>query len=172
MPVPANVLRAVGASLILGAAVSACAAPMAAQDQAAASVQSTTAAANAPHPLTTLPGVRVGVQSTDLPTAPRTLPALPKARAAGTVMATKTGPTPVKVTSVDGCNRAYGTAAQCVPLVAPGGKAVDCAYLHASGLFDKPLMVIEDPLGLLKKKNAKRGTTPDGKNVTISACTD
>ncbi len=174
---PTNALRAVTATLLLGTILSACADSTTSPDAAAGSAQTTTAAANAPHPWTTVPGVRVGVQITAVPkaaptAAPTVLPTLPKKSATGTVMPVKPGPTPVKVTSVDGCNRAYGTASQCVPLLAPSGKAVNCAYLRSSGLFAKPLVVVEDPLGLLKKKNAKRGTTPDGKYMTITGCTD
>ena len=174
---PTGASRAITATLLLGAILSACAAPATSPDAAAGSVQTTTAAANAPHPLTTVPGVRVGVQITAVPKAastaqPTAMPTLPNKSATGTVMPVKPGPTPVKVSSVDGCNRNYGTAAQCVPLLAPGGKAVNCAYLRSSGLFAKPLVVVEDPLGLLKKNNAKRGTTPDGKYTTITGCTD
>jgi hypothetical protein len=174
---PTVAVRAVSAAVLLGAVLSACAGPTVPQGAAAGSVQSTTAAANAPHPLTTVPGVRVGVQITAVatPTAkpvPTVLATLPVPRAAGTLLPAKPHPSPVKVTSVDGCNRAYGTASQCVPLLAPGGKAVTCAYLKSSGLFARPLVVVDDPWGLLKKKNARTGTTPDGRFKTIAGCTD
>lgn len=174
---PTVAVRAVSATLLLAAVLSACAGPTVSQDAVAGSVQSTTAAANAPHPLTTVPGVRVGEQIPAVGTAaakpvPTVLATLPVPRAARTVLPDKPHPSPVKVTSVDGCNRAYGTASQCVPLLAPGGKTMTCAYLKSSGLFARPLVVVEDPWGLLKKKNARKGTTPDGRFKTIAGCTD
>lgn len=177
-----RILRAALVSMVAGAVLSACAVSSTSQSEAAGSVVSTTAAANAPHPLTTVPGVRVGVHVTGgtaavltavPPTSPAPpLPTLAKARVTGTVLPAKRGPAPVRVTSVDGCNRAYGTASQCIPLLAPGGAAVTCAYLQARGLFAKPLIVVTDPLGLLKKPGTKRGTTSDGKYTTIAGCTD
>lgn len=180
MSVQTAMTKALATGLLLGAVASACAAPQTSQDPAALTVLTTTAAANAPHPLTTVPGVRIGVQ---IP-APTAVPSTPQATAtvAGTATATATAtgtllpakprPTPVKVTSVDGCNRDYGTAAQCVPLFAPGHKPVTCAYLQSSGLFAKPLVVVRDPLGLLRKKNLRKAMTADRKYATISACTD
>lgn len=164
--------RGVAATALLVLALSACAAAPVGTAGPAAPVVATTAAANAPHPLTTLPGVRTGVTPGRASASLSTLPVLPSARATGTVLPARPGPTPVPVTAVDGCNRAYGTADQCVPMRAPGGKPVTCAYLRSSGLFAAPLVVVSDPWGLLKKKHVVRSTTVDGRYTTIMGCTD
>jgi len=48
----------------------------------------------------------------------------------------------------DGCDRGYGTAAQCVPLRAPGNQPVTCGYLLSAGYL--PLVAVQDHLGLVK----------------------
>jgi hypothetical protein len=49
---------------------------------------------------------------------------------------------PLKVpANVDGCDRSYGTRAQCVPWVFPPGVTDKCAWLGERGYLDPPLAV-------------------------------
>ncbi len=74
--------------------------------------------------------------------------------------------------TADGCNHNYGTGSQCIPIAAPGGGPESCAALRSQGWFRTPLVVRVDSSGLLRKKNVLTGRTPDGRYVTIRACTD
>ncbi|BCY10264.1 hypothetical protein [Actinoplanes sp. L3-i22] len=61
--------------------------------------------------------------------------------------------TPVKVApTVDGCDRNYGTTAQCVPLTYPKGTSDRCAWLKAHG-FTGLKVVAKDPQKLDPDRN-------------------
>jgi len=76
-----------------------------------------------------------------------------------------------KVANPDGCNRAYGTADQCIPKRQPGGKRVDCAFLTSNGFFRVPLVVHGDPLKLMSKPHVSMYTDTLGRMV-IASCSD
>ena len=76
----------------------------------------------------------------------------------------------VTAAHTDGCDHAYGNAAQCLPLHTTGGAAHICAYLTRGGYFTTPLLVHRDPLHLMQKQDVQMTTS--GKVPTISACTD
>ena len=80
------------------------------------------------------------------------MPASPGVAAPSTVP-NGTGSHDVPAPNVDGCNRAYGVATQCVPLRAPGGGPITCAVLQAYHYL--PLLVTEDPLHLTSRATVR-----------------
>lgn len=106
-----------------------------------------------------------------LSSAAAALPSVPTATMIGTAETKGARSSRVVVqANPDGCDRAYGTAGQCVPLRAGGGGMVTCAYLTGAGWFRVPLQVHADPLGLLTKK--KVVAHMNHQLITVSGCTD
>lgn len=76
----------------------------------------------------------------------------PSTAARPSIVPNGSGPHVVAAPDVDGCNRVYGSLAQCVPLHAPGGGPLTCAVLREYHYL--PLLVTKDPLGLLSRKGS------------------
>ena len=85
----------------------------------------------------------------------------------GRVIKNGTGHHDIKVGAFsDGCDHAYGTVNQCVPLKAPDNKPVTCTYLKQEGYLKQGLLVHHDRLHLVKAGR----TTKSSKGLLLTSC--
>ena len=122
------------------------------------------AAKKTPTPSSTPPG-----GATPTPSVPDNLGAV--ASPTQTVIGPPGPDRKVKVTNPDGCDHAYGTTGQCIPITQPNGKPITCAFLQQQGFFATPLVVTGDPVGLMKKPHVQMSTDAQGRMV-VTGCSD
>jgi hypothetical protein len=164
---------AAGSVLLVGCSGSTNGSPAAVATGFAIAPGPTAGAVTPPRLLTGLPAAA----GSSPPTSPTTAPSTSAASTASeratpgtTAYATGVARPPsgvassVPVHDSDGCDRSYGVPGQCIPVVAPGGAPVTCAFLAAQGFL--PLLVTEDHLALLTAPGA-RGRLVDGARYLV-----